>query len=245
MPEFMPHTDTKKQDFENFAHETLKTFSLTGNYNKWVCDSFEEYISGKTILEVGCGIGNLTRRFVKVCGRVIGIDTSDLFISHLKVDYPEMELYNFDISDKKVIVLSEKGIDAVVAINVLEHVEDDEQSLRNIREILRPRGRLILYVPALSWLYGTIDEELAHYRRYDKDDLIKKLERSGFEVEKISFSNVLGIIGWFVNGKIFRRKAFPIMQTMVFDMLVPALAKLEKLVWLPIGMNLTVIAIKK
>ncbi len=240
----MSPSEKEKQDFESFAHETLKTFALTGNYNKWVCDSFEEYIAGKTVLEVGCGIGNLTRRFVDICGRVIGIDTSDLFIRHLRVDFPEMELYNFDISDEKVRTLAEKGIDAVVAINVLEHVEDDERALRNIREILRPEGRLILYVPALSWLYGSIDESLAHYRRYDKAELVGKLERTGYEVERVSFSNLLGIFGWFVNGKILRRTEFPIMQTIVFDRLVPLLAKLEAVVKLPVGMNLTVIARK-
>lgn len=241
----MSLADKENLDFEHFAHETLKAFSLTRNYNRWVCSSFEDHIAGKTILEVGCGIGNLTCRFREICGRVIGIDTSDLFIRHLRVDFPEMELYNFDISDEKVRTLAEKGIDAVVAINVLEHVSDDELALRNIREILRPEGRLILYVPALSWLYGSIDESLAHYRRYDKAELARKLERSGFEVEKMSCSNVLGIFGWFVNGKILRRKVFPIMQTIVFDKLVPALAKLERIARPPIGMNLTVIARKK
>lgn len=232
-------------DIETFAHEALKTFALTHNYNRWVCDSFTEYITGRSVLEVGCGIGNLTRRFMEHCSRIVGIDTSDLFIRHLKIDFPEMEIYNFDISDERVRTLAEKNIDAVIAINVLEHVKEDEKALRNMCAIVKPGGRLLLFVPALSWLYGSLDENAAHYRRYDRDELVRKVENTGFTVEKTFFSNFIGIFGWFLNGRILKRKSFPIMQPILFDKLVPTLAKLEKLFRPSLGMNLILIARKK
>jgi len=231
-------------EMESFAHEALKTFALTHNYNRWICDSFKKHISGKCVLEVGCGIGNLTRRFMEHSARIIGIDTSDLFIRHLKIDFPELEIYNFDISDEKVKTLAGKGIDAVVAINVLEHVKDDEKALRNMRDILKPGGHLLLFVPALSWLFGTMDETVSHHRRYDKAELARKVENNGFTVETIFFSNFLGIFGWFLNGKILKRRDFPIIQPLLFDKLVPLLARMEKIFKPAIGMNLTVIARK-
>lgn len=231
-------------EMESFAHEALKTFALTHNYNRWVCDNFIQYISGKCVLEVGCGTGNLTRRFMGHCSRIIGIDTSDLFMRHLKIDFPELEIYNFDISDERVKTLSEKGIEAVVAVNVLEHVKEDEKALRNMRDILQPGGRLLLFVPALSWLFGTMDETVSHHRRYDKDELARKVADNGFTVEKIFFSNFLGIFGWYLNGRILKKKHFPIIQPLIFDKLVPLLSKLEKIFKPAIGMNLTVIARK-
>ncbi len=235
----------KDQEIEIFAHETLKTFALTNNYNKWVCDSFAEHIAGKTVLEVGCGIGNLTRRFMEHCSRIIGIDTSDLFIRHLKIDFPGLELHNFDISDERVRSLSDRKIDAVIAINVLEHVKEDEKAMANMRELLLPGGKLLLFVPALSWLFGTIDRSLAHHRRYDKADLVRKVEAAGFTVEKVFFSNFIGIFGWFMNSRVFKRRTFPIIQPILFDKLVPTLAKIEKAFPPFIGMNLTLVARKK
>ncbi|MCX5785183.1 MAG: class I SAM-dependent methyltransferase [Elusimicrobia bacterium] len=226
------------------GYEALKIFAVSHNYNKWIYELLAEYIAGRTVLEVGCGIGNLSRYFLKSCAKLIGIDTSELFIRHLKIDHPEMELYNFDVTDDKIMSLADKKVDTVVAVNVLEHVKDDEKALKNMCGLLEPGGHLLLFVPALSRLFGTLDQNVSHYRRYEKKDLRAKVERGGFAVEKIFFSNFAGIFGWFLNGKILRRKHFPIMQPLIFDKFVPLIARIEGWRRPPIGMNLIVIARK-
>lgn len=232
-----------KDNVDIFAYEALRAFALTHNYNKWIYEIFQPYIGGR-VLEVGCGTGNLTQYFFKSCKQMIGIDTSDFFLKHLQIDYPELELHNFDIADNKVLSLSDKNIDTVVSVNVLEHVKDDEKALDNIYKLLMPGGHLLLFVPALNWLFGSLDENAKHYRRYRKKSLKNKIEQIGFTVENIFYSNFVGIFGWFVNGKILKRKSFPIVQPILFDKFVPFLTKFEKHINLPVGMNLIVIAKK-
>ncbi len=237
-------SEHEKGNIELLGYEALRTFALAHNYNKWIYELFKDYTAGKNVMEVGCGIGNLTQYFLKSSAKVIGIDTSAFFIEHLRIDCPGMEIYNFDITDDKVLALSAKKIDSVVSANVLEHIQDDEKALRNIRALLQPGGHLLLFVPALSWLFGTLDRNVGHYRRYDKKELRAKVERSGFTVEKIFYSNLIGVFGWFINGRILKRREFPILQPIIFDKLVPFLSGIEARRRPPLGMNLIIIARK-
>lgn len=237
-------TDHQSNRTDILGYEALKILAVTHNYNRWIYEIFADYVTGRSVLEVGCGIGTLSRYFLGSCSRLIGIDTSEQFIRHLKIDHPEMETHNFDITDDRILSLADKKIEVVVSVNVLEHVKDDEKALRNMRDLLVPGGRLLLFVPALSRLFGTLDENVSHYRRYDKKDLADKLERGGFAVEKMFFSNFVGIFGWFLNGRILRRKKFPVMQPVIFDKLVPLISRIESCKRPPIGMNLIAIARK-
>lgn len=225
----------------SYAYEVLKTLALACNYNKWIIDLIKSYIKG-SILEVGCGIGNLTAYLCKF-GKLTCIDISPIFIKHMQIDYPEIEFHLCDISDRKILNLGKK-YDTVVCVNVLEHVENDMMALDNIYKLLNPRGCLLLYVPALKRLYGSMDKYLRHWRRYEREDIKKKLETIGFKIVKISYSNLPGIIGWFLNGKVFKRKKFSILQPLIFDKVVPLIAKIEKIFEPPIGMSLLIIAKK-
>jgi len=233
-----------KNTIDQFAYEALRAFALTHNYNEWIYEAFRPYL-GKTVMEIGCGIGNMSRLFLRSCEKLIGIDTSELFLKHLKIDYPQLELYNYDVSGRDILKLKEKEIDTIVCINVLEHIENDITALENMHHILREKGRFLLFVPALHVLYGTIDKNVSHYRRYDKEPLRKMLESGGFKIKKMHYSNFIGVFGWFLNSRILKRKNFPILQPIAFDKIVPLIAKLEDLIEPPFGMNLVVIAEKK
>lgn len=227
------------------AHEALKIFALTPNYNSWIFSAFRDYLAGKTVLEVGCGIGNLSRYFAGVSARFLALDTSEAFLGHLKLDQPGVEVHHLDISDEKSLALASAGVEAVVSANVLEHVKEDEKALANIRAILKPGGRLLLFVPAMSAIYGTLDEAVSHCRRYDAPELRAKAEAAGFEVEKLYFSNFIGVFGWYLNGRVLKKRNFPILQPLLFDKLVPLIAALERVFPPPFGMNLIMVARKK
>ena len=91
-------------------------------------------------------------------------------------------------------ISEQAAYDAVIALDVIEHIEDDLAALRHLRRALVPSGRLILSVPALSRLFGPKDVAVGHYRRYDRQPLCDLLARAGFAVERRRFWNALGVL---------------------------------------------------
>ena len=87
---------------------------------------------------------------------------------------------------------------------------------------------VVLLVPALSWLYGTLDEQLLHFRRYEKTELVEKLTAAGFAIEDCRFVNRVGILGWYINGRVLRRRVLPRAQIQAFKLLLPLLRREEK-----------------
>jgi hypothetical protein len=96
-----------------------------------------------------------------------------------------------------------------------------------MREVLGPEGRLVLLVPALSRLYGSLDVHLRHFRRYEKAELEQKLRDAGFVIEDLRFLNRPGVFGWYVNGRILKRKVLPKNQLRAFKLLLPLLKREE------------------
>jgi SAM-dependent methyltransferase len=115
----------------------------------------------------------------------------------------------------------------VVCLNVVEHVEDDLGALRNIRGALGPGGRAIILVPQDQEVYGTLDEVLGHYRRYSAAELRERMEAAGFEVERVFEFNRVTRPGWWLNGRVLKRRSFGRMQLRVFDALVPVWRRLD------------------
>jgi SAM-dependent methyltransferase len=86
---------------------------------------------------------------------------------------------------------------AIYTSNVLEHIEDDRKSLRDLRAIMQVGGKLAIYVPALPFLFSDMDAQVGHYRRYKKKELIEKVQETGFTVEKCYWNDCIGVAAWF------------------------------------------------
>ena len=84
--------------------------------------------------------------------------------------------------------------DAVLYLNVLEHIQDDAAELRHAAEALRPRGALLIFGPALSWRYSQPDYKTGDYRRHSVDGLRRLAEAAGFKVVKAGYRDVLGVL---------------------------------------------------
>jgi hypothetical protein len=122
----------------------------------------------------------------------------------------------------------------------MEHVDDDAGSLVAIRELLSPGGRLVLLVPALPALYGTIDRALGHHRRYTRKNLSALIARTGFRVAHIEYFNLAGVPGWWFAGRVLHRKLIPAGSLKLYDALVP-LFRLERLLPWRVGQSLIAI----
>ena len=189
----------------NESIEIQRELSKIINYHKWIYEAIKPYL-GNRILDVGCAIGNITRFFLNR-ELVVGLDPLENFIQTIKstfLSYKSFQAIQADISNEETVNLKKKKFDTVTCLNVLEHIEDDISALKNIHKILDNEGKLILLVPAFKCLYGTVDKTDHHYRRYAKQDLRLKLKKSGFIIEKQFYMNLLGILGWYLNGKILK-----------------------------------------
>jgi SAM-dependent methyltransferase len=89
--------------------------------------------------------------------------------------------------------------DSVLCINVLEHIDDDAAALRQMIRILEPAGHLLLFVPALAFLYNDLDRLAGHHRRYSKRLLRQRLTESGGTIVRLEYFNPVGAVGWWAN----------------------------------------------
>ena len=216
---------------------------LIDRCDEWIYDEIAPYL-GQRVLEVGCGLGNLMRHLADR-ELVAGIDPDLDSIESLRLVYSgssNIQAYPLDICDPHVLNLKPSRFDTVVSLNVFEHIEDDVLALRHARKLLESGGRLVLIVPAHSWLYGTMDAAIGHYRRYDKALMSSKLAQAGFVPVAHKYLNVLGMLGWFVNGRVLRRRVPPSGQLRLFNLVVPFVRAVECRVPPPIGLSLLTVA---
>ena len=120
-------------------------------------------------------------------------------------------------------------------------VPDDGQALRGLLNELRPGGRLLLLVPAHSFLYGGFDHAAGHVRRYDREPLRALLATAGFELEDVRHVNPVGALGWLARIRLSRGDDWPTTSFRTFDRLVPVLRHLDRL-RLPFGLSLWAVA---
>lgn len=223
------------------ASDTLESMSQAVWYNRWTLNKFKKYLSGE-ILEVGCGIGNFTKS-LKEYGNVFAIDIDESYINEVKKVINSKAGVG-DIEAGKYFFGSKK-FDALVCINVLEHIEKDKQALSNMYKLLKDDGHLILLVPAHNFLFGKIDESVGHFRRYGSKELTKNLEDCGFKILSCRKLNFFGAIGWFITGKIFRENRVDEDRIKIFNLLAPFILPLEDLMEPPFGTSILIIAQKE
>jgi len=137
------------------------------------------------ILEIGCSSGTLTKVLGSIGFNVYGIDRSKIAINLCK----KRGLKNVFAMDGTKTRFGDAEFDAVIASDVLEHIKDERAAMNDWRRILKPRGILIIFVPAFKLLWSEHDENNRHYRRYSKDYLIGILKKSNFNVERASYWN--------------------------------------------------------
>jgi SAM-dependent methyltransferase len=227
---------------QNTVAATLDIFVDTPNINAWIFDRLRPWC-GQRVLEVGAGIGNLTE-LLSDRELVLSTELEDDFIRRLERRFagrPHIVPSKLDLASVDVPALKAERLDTVLCVNVLEHVQDDERALRDLGQAVVPGGRLLLYVPALSWLYGSIDRGLQHHRRYDRAELEAKLRRAGWNTVHMSWMNLLGIPGWFLNSRVLGRTMLPARQVKLYDRLTPVL-RCEDWIRLPFGMSLVAVA---
>lgn len=176
------------------------------NYHGWLSSLVKNCANGSSLLEVGPGYGQYTIEWAQSFSRVVAADIDQECVEHLERELPEVESLVADLSHSEwVESVTRQGLfDNVVALNVLEHIEDDTSALRSMHAALNDGGRAILLVPAHQKLYGTMDSLAGHHRRYSKRDLSDKMSDAGFRVRTCRYLNPIGGVGWWVNAVLLK-----------------------------------------
>ncbi|MCK5024949.1 MAG: methyltransferase domain-containing protein [Nanoarchaeota archaeon] len=217
----------------------LEKVSMMQNYVKWIYDEIKPHL-GSNILEVGAGMGAITKLIEKDKSR--SITPTD------KKEYPRnlssTKIKKIDITGD-ISMLENKKFDTIVCVNVLEHIEEDILAIRNMNQLLEEKGKLVIIVPAIKFIYGKIDRADRHWRRYSKQEILSKIKQSQFEITIFKYINFVGVFGWIFQNYILRSQEHRNADLKRFDWACKILPKIESVIKLPIGLNILIVASKK
>jgi hypothetical protein len=236
------NSDDKSECF--YPGKELEAMSFAINYHRWIAAEFKPYL-GQIVAEVGAGIGDFSR---------ILLENS---LERLHVYEPSQNLFSLlkkRIGQEAHVLLFDEFFgadhshhdyyDSVAYVNVLEHIENDKTELTNAHLAIKSGGHLLLFVPALSWLYSNFDKHIGHFRRYEKRDLVSLVECTGFSIIKVRYFDIAGIVPWFINFVLLKSTLGSGSVTLYDKYVVPIMRTLEHPVSPPLGKNILLVARK-
>lgn len=232
-----PHVDLLAAS--RVGARTQEALSEAPGLNAWLFTKLAPHVRGD-VLEIGSGIGNISRAVVARATTAVLSDLERPYLEALERafgDDPRVTVAAYDLEVDPPPEVAGRRFDAIVAVNVIEHIQDDHALVRRLAALLKPGGKLVVYVPACPFAYGSVDRALGHYRRYTPEGLGALLAGAGLDVERPSYMNLFGLLAWTVNGKLLRRAQISRRQLAVFERLM-SLVRLEDRFRVPIGLGL-------
>jgi SAM-dependent methyltransferase len=209
-------------------------------FTRWMADVIQPYV-GDRVLEIGAGTGNMSVHLMPR-STYWATDVNPFYLDYLmtlRATRPYMRVVHTDAMDGDTYPRGQL-FDTVVCLNVVEHVQNDLQALRNVWDALGEGGRAIILVPYGPGLYGSLDEVLGHFRRYTERQMVDVAVHAGFRVEKVLKFNRPGVLAWWLNGRILHRRTFGLGQIRMLNLLTPLFRLMDP--WLPFP-PLSIIAI--
>ncbi|CAK0754277.1 hypothetical protein CCP3SC15_10015 [Gammaproteobacteria bacterium] len=228
---------------DKYFGKDLEAMSFAKNYHNWILAEFLPYL-GNAVAEVGAGTGNFSTLLL------------ENNISSLTAFEPSQNMYpllqNLLNQEHRAKAVNDffgrndtsEHFDSILYVNVLEHIEDDAAELAHAHHALNPQGHLLIFVPALPWLYSALDKQVGHFRRYKKRDLEELVRQSGFSLVKTRYFDVAGIIPWYINFVLLKNTIAGGSVSLYDRLVVPPLRVIEGLIPPPIGKNLLLVAKK-
>lgn len=141
-------------------------------------------VQSPKILDVGCGTGaNL--EMLQNFGEAEGVDVSNDALEFCRAKGLKAHK---GLAEK--LPFADESFDLVTALDVVEHLDDDVAGLQEMRRVLKKGGRALIFVPAFMWLWGVQDDISNHRIRYTKRQIVERLEKAGFEIERATYANI-------------------------------------------------------
>ena len=159
----------------------LEVMEQAERYNRFLLGLVLPLARGKRVLDFGAGSGTFAHALAAEGVEVRAVEPDPGLRSRLTVSA------SADVGE-----VASESVDLVYSFNVLEHIEDDAAALAELRRVLKPGGRLLLYVPAFMLLYSEMDRRIGHVRRYRKTALKERVRKAGFAVDDARYADSLG-----------------------------------------------------
>ncbi len=238
-------------EFETKHFDAQNSLTQMGNYYLWILNNFSGAI-GSRVWDAGAGIGNITELLSQQAEFVLATEFTKLNLVTLHKHFEKHENINVrfcDLTKDDALAFAKYDLDTIVTLDVLEHLENDQYTLRLYYDVLRPNGRLLIKVPAHMFLYGSLDKASLHFRRYAKKELKEKLNEAGFIIEKLHYMNIAATIPYFIKSVILKKNSnfstsLNSNRLGFYNILIPWFEKVERILRPPFGLSLIAIGRK-
>ncbi len=223
--------------------QNMNFMSQIDKYNYYIYENIKPFI-GESVLDVGCGVGNVTRYFQ---GKklTVGIDGESEYLEAFRKNCKDARSIQMDISQPTAYdQLKGFTFDTAVMTNVLEHIKDDALILDTLYKVLAPLGKIVIVVPAYQCLFGTLDEYDLHFRRYTSKKILPLLKSCGFTPLHCFYYNAPGILLWYLNGKLLKQRTHQEKEGQLINKIVPLVKLIDKITFNSFGLSLVAIAQK-
>ncbi|MEI7548647.1 MAG: class I SAM-dependent methyltransferase, partial [Actinomycetota bacterium] len=222
------------------ATEELTNLADADRFLTWISDEVRPHL-GHRVLEVGAGMGAIATKLAAAGHEVLAIEPADNVFPELErrtAGTPRMTVRK--VTSQQLLASGEGGFDSIVYVSVLEHIRDDVAELRIAHDLLAPGGSVVLFVPAMPSLYGSLDFKSGHYRRYDRALLRSVIDGAGLELGDTRYLDVAGVVPYFLMYRVFGVPTLHAGSSKVFDsLIVPVSRFLQRRVASPgFGKNL-------
>lgn len=224
----------------DYLLEAQERMTHARNYLAWQSRLVKPHL-GRRIVEVGCGIGTFTGELLDR-EAVLALDIDPECIERVRRHYPGRENLRTVVCDAgrgELTRFRDFRADSSVCLNVLEHIEDDRTALAGMASLLTSGGVVVLLVPAFQALFGPIDQNLGHFRRYRASTFAPLAEAAGLQVRQMRYVNSVGFFAWWASSKILKREFHSEQQIEWYDRYcIPVIERLESRISPPFGQSL-------
>ena len=235
---------------DHIGFQTLDNISDADHLNGWMFSAIKPFLKGD-ILEVGSGIGNIAAYLMEQPARVTLSDFRESYCKRLEEKFSGQPfLHNvlqMDLVDpafREGFKALEGTFDTIIALNVIEHIHEDQTAINNLSWLLRKDGHLVILVPAYEFLYNRLDHNLGHYRRYRSSELRALISGAGLDILYSRYFNALGMAGWFVSGALLRNEHIPKDHVWIYNKIIFLSRLIDKIVFNRTGLSTIGVGVK-
>lgn len=227
---------------ESYGRQHLNNLTGTPQYIGWATALLRPHL-GDRIVELGAGIGDFTGRLMGRKLAYYACENEPVYLHALRNRFlktPSVEVLDLAVNEAAALEQLPAGFDTALIINGLERMPDPAASLRRLVARLAPDGRVVILAPHLPGLFGSLDRELGHLRRFSRADLTRLFNEAGLTVESLRSHNRLATIAWWINSRLLRSRRISRITLKLFDKTIWLWRLLDPAVPLP---GLSVIAV--